>query len=313
MNRPLAGLLGACLLVVTSLAGGARADGTAEPKADEPPPLHWVSGPTSIPLGHELTLNLPASDIYLGGDEAKHLLEKNGTLHNENLLGIVAGTGEDSDWLVTFRYAEDGYVKDDEKIDADAILTSIKEGTVEDNKERAEKGFDPLSINGWRELPRYDRAQHHLVWGLDVANAKHVSVNYSTRILGRKGWVALNLLSSPEHLDANKPAVQELLNTTTFNKGSRYEDYQAGKDKVAEYGLAGLVLGGVGLAALKVAKVGLIAKFWNVILVGLLAAKKAVILAVMAVVAFFKKLFRKKEQVPAAALPVAPPGDPGSS
>jgi len=262
--------------------------------------MHWVPGPTQISLGHDLTLSLPPEDIYLGGDDAKHLLERNGTLHNENLLGIVAGADE-SDWLVTFRYEEDGYVKDDEKIDADEILKSMQEGTVEDNKERAAKGFDPLTINGWRELPRYERALHHLVWGLDVATPKHVSVNYSTRILGRKGWVALNLLSSPGHLDANKPFVQALLGATTFDKGSRYEDFVAGKDKVAEYGLAGLVLGGVGLAALKVAKVGIIAKFWNVIL------------AIAAGVGFFKKLFGKKEKLAPPPEAVAPPGGPGSS
>jgi len=303
MNRLLLGLLGVCVLLI---ALPALAD--APSSSATPPELHWVPGPTAITLGHQLTLSLPPDDIYLGGDEAKHLLERNGTLHNENLLGIVAGAG-DTDWLVTFRYEEDGYVKDDEKLDADAILKSMREGTEEENKERTAKGFDPLTINGWRELPWYERSQHHLVWGIDVATKKHVSVNYSTRILGRKGWVALNLLSPPEHLDSSKPAVQALLAATTFDKGSRYEDFQSGKDKVAEYGLAGLVLGGVGLAALKVAKVGLIAKFWNVILAGLIAAKKLIVLGLAAGAAFFKRLFGKKNQAQA----VAPPVDPGAS
>jgi uncharacterized membrane-anchored protein len=302
MSRPLFALLAACLFL---FSGVALADDPPAPPAE---PLHWTLGPTKVPLGHELSMNLPAGDVYLGGDEAKHLLERNGTLHNENLLGIVAGA-DNSDWLVTFRYEEDGYVKDDETLDQAEILKSIREGTVEDNKERTSKGFDPLTINGWRELPRYERASHHLVWGLDVATPKHVSVNYSTRILGRKGWVALNLLSPPEHLDSSKPAVQALLAATTFDKGSRYEDFQSGKDKVAEYGLAGLVLGGVGLAALKVAKVGLIAKFWNVILAGLIAAKKLIVLGLAAGAAFFKRLFGKKNQAQA----VAPPVDPGAS
>jgi uncharacterized membrane-anchored protein len=118
-------------------------------------------------------------------------------------------------------------------------------------------------------------------------------VNYSTRILGRKGWVALNLLTAPEHLENDKPAVAKLLDVTGFDKGSRYEDHASG-DKVAEYGLVGLVLGGAGVVALKAAKVGVIASFWKVILTGLIAAKKAVVLGFAAVVAFFKKLFGRK-------------------
>ena len=41
-----------------------------------------------------------------------------------------------------------------------------------------------------------------------------------------------------------------------FQPGSRYADYQAGTDKEAEYGLAGLVAAGAGIAVAK--KVGLI-------------------------------------------------------
>ena len=42
------------------------------------------------------------------------------------------------------RYIDAGYVKDDEAAnwDADALMTSIKEGTEEDNKIARRKGFD---------------------------------------------------------------------------------------------------------------------------------------------------------------------------
>jgi uncharacterized membrane-anchored protein len=57
-------------------------------------------------------------------------------------------------------------------------------------------------------------------------------------------------------------------------------------DKVAKYGIAALVAGGVAVAA----KAGM----FKVLLVGLLAAKKFVILGVIAVWAFIKKLFSRR-------------------
>jgi len=83
------------------------------------------------------------------------------------------------------------------------------------------------------------------------------------------------------------------------------------RDKVAEFGLAGLIAGGVGLGALKLAKIGLIAKFWNVILGVLIAAKKAVFVAFAAAAAYFKRIFggKKKSAAPdmAGPPPAAPP------
>jgi uncharacterized membrane-anchored protein len=63
---------------------------------------------------------------------------------------------------------------------------------------------------------------------------------------------------------------------------------------VAEYGLVGLVLGGLGAA--KLVKIGLLAKFWKVILTAVLAAKKAIALGFMAVAAFVKRIFGKKKE-----------------
>ena len=50
-------------------------------------------------------------------------------------------------------------------------------------------------------------------------------------------------------------------------------------DKIATYGLTGLVLGGVGLGVVKAAKVGLLAAFWKPILAFFVAAKKVIIAA----------------------------------
>jgi len=259
------------------------------------PPSEWRLGPETIDLGHELTLALPAQDGFLPPRPAAKLLESLGNLHNENLLGMVASKEAKANWFVTIRYVEEGHVKDDEKIDAAELLSSIREGTEEANKERVEKGFKAMHVEGWIDPPVYDQSQHHLVWALSASSDEFKSVNFNTRILGRSGYVSINLVTTPELLAGFKPEGAAVLHATHFNPGARYEDFNAKTDKVAEYGLAGLVLGGAGLGAMKLVKIGLLAKFWKVIVGVLIAGKKAVIAAIIAIVAVIKRLFGRKK------------------
>ena len=172
--------------------------------------------------------------------------------------------------------------------------------------ERVERGFKPLHVSDWTEAPHYDKARHELIWALNAVSDNGTSVNYSTRVLGRRGYVSMNLVVDPEGLAASKPEVAKLLGNTRFAPGARYEDYQEGTDKVAEFGLAGLVLGGAGVGAAKLVKVGLFAKFWKVLLGLLLAGKKAVIVLFVGAAAFLKRLFGKKET---EAPPSVTPGE----
>lgn len=298
-----------CLAFVFMFAPPARADG-AEPGTPDEPEYHWIDKPGTIDLGHEITLALPERHAYLGGPEAAKLLAKNGSFHNDNLLGLVVGKADGAKWFVTIRYDEEGYVKDTDSIDAPELLKAMKDGTEEANEERKQKGFEPFHVTGWSEPPRYEKNVHHLVWALLIHADDGDSVNFNTRVLGRRGVVSLNLVCDPSELAADKPEVADLLAGTSFKPGARYEDFEAKHDKVAEYGLAGLVLGGVGLGAAKLLKIGLIAKFWNVILAGLIAAKKALIIGVLAVVGFFKRLFGGKKAKNTASQPLTEPGAP---
>ena len=79
------------------------------------------------------------------------------------------------------------------------------------------------------------------------------------------------------------PTVKGLLTGFRYKKGSRYAEWRSG-DKVAAYGLTGLIAGGGTVA---VAKTGLLAKL------GAMLAKggKAI---VVAIIAFFAWLNRKR-------------------
>jgi uncharacterized membrane-anchored protein len=273
-----------------------------KPDPDKPKP---EIGPKQIDLGDDLVLDLPADMGYFNRADAKKLMEKMGNPPDDSLRGLVFK--RDADWLISIEYTGEGYVKDDDaaELKPDEILSSIKEGTEEANKYRKEKGVPPIHADSWSEPPRYDRALHHLVWGIRGKDDDGTisTINFYTRALGRRGYVALNLMDDPKTIEASKVDGLAVLRATTFKPGSRYEDFDKSKDKVAEYGLAALVLGGAGAAALKL---GLGGKLLALIIAG----KKVIVLFFVAIGAWFKKLFghRRRQPEPPAAGP--PPTDP---
>jgi len=144
-----------------------------------------------------------------------------------------------------------------------------------------------MELIGWAEPPRYDSATHKLYWAkeLKFGNATGNTLNYNIRMLGRRGVLVLNAVASMDQLSQIEQKTPEILSAIDFNPGNRYADFSAASgDKVATYGLAALVAGGVA------AKLGLFKGLWVLIL----GAKKFIIIAALAVAAWFRKLFGKK-------------------
>jgi len=100
-------------------------------------------------------------------------------------------------------------VKDDETIEPDPILQAAKEGTQQANADRRERGWDELTVLGWRFQPQYDREARLLEWALRLksGNSPDEVVNYETRILGRSGVTNVVLVANAAGLD---PAVADL-------------------------------------------------------------------------------------------------------
>ena len=128
---------------------------------------------------------------------------------------------------------------------------------------------------------RETRRTGALVWSAEARDKSGQDadpvVNYNTYVLGREGYVPLNLITNSSSVEADKPAAHELLAAVKFADGKRYGDFNSSTDKVATYGLAALV---GGLAAKKLgllAAAGVfIAKFAKLIIVGVAAAGGAV-------------------------------------
>lgn len=247
-----------------------------------------VKGPQDIPLMGQATLRLPVGYAYIPVKESRELMTVMGNQTDGRFAGLVMPLADDGgNWFVTIDWIDDGFVKDDDakEWDATELLESLREGTEEGNKERVKAGVEPIMVAGWIEAPRYDASNHKLVWSVEVKDKNRPdpdpSVNYNTYVLGREGYLSLNLVTGKSSIDADKPAAQALLAATTFNEGKRYSDFNPSSDKVAEYGLAALVAG----AAAK--KLGLFA------LIGAFLAKFAKFLLIAAVAAggAIKKFF----------------------
>ena len=195
---------------------------------------------------------------------------------------------KDLSWFATFEFNDTGYIKDNEKIDADSLLQSVKKGTEQSNKVRRKKGWSTLSIVGWRFKPQYDEKSHLLEWAFMAKDDKtgNPVANYNTRVLGRTGVMSVTVAADPQSLDTAIGQFKKVVSGYQFADGKRYAQYKPG-DKVAEYGLAALIAGGAAAVATKKG-------FFSVIGAALAAGWKFLLAGLAAAGAAIRKMFGKK-------------------
>jgi uncharacterized membrane-anchored protein len=272
-------------LFLTAACGLALAVLPARAEKKSGPSLNILKGPAKAQLEKAAQIDVPAGYVFFDGKSTRALMKASGEPTSDREYGSLMPTNEA--WTVIFEYDAIGYVKDDEKdkLDADKLLAAIKRGTAEANEERKRMGNAPLEIVGWEVPPKYDATTHNLEWAIRATSEGRPILNYNTRLLGRKGVMEVVLIVEPDQLSETLPAFRNLLAGYSFQTGQTYAEYRAG-DKIAKYGLGALVVGG---AAVGAAKLGLLA--WLAILFK--KGAKLIIVAFVAVAAFFRKLFAR--------------------
>lgn len=144
----------------------------------------------------------------------------------------------------------------------------LREGTEEGNKIRRQRGWGTLELVGWAREPFYNPATNNLEWGTIARDEQgQEAINYNTRLLGRKGVISATLVTDPQIYASIQGAYQQTIAGFKYAEGHRYAEWRQG-DKIAQYGLTGLVVGG---GAALAAKSGFLAKFWKLLLIPLLA------------------------------------------
>jgi uncharacterized membrane-anchored protein len=261
--------------------------------------LKFQQGEIVLP-GNIATLKLPPSFHYLAPADAQRVLvDAWGNPPGAETLGMIFPTAvsplDQQGWGVVITYNKDGHVNDSDadSIKYDALLKDMQESILAANAALKDKGYGTMALIGWAEAPRYDKSSHKLYWAQELKfdSAPQNSLNYNVRVLGRQGVLVLNAVAGMDQIAQIKGEMQTVTAFTEFNPGNRYADFDAKTDKVAEYGLATLVAGGVA------AKLGLFGKLFGL----LLAFKKLIFIGLAIAGASLFKLFgrtRKAAPVP---------------
>ena len=239
--------------------------------------LHFRNGTIEVPEA-KARFNLDGDFRYLDKADARRVLEDLwGNPPDEDVLGLIVprspGLTDEQSWAVVVTWSDDGYVSDEDasKIDYTQLLHDMQEQTREANPEREKAGYGSLQLIGWAVPPRYDAGNNKLYWAKELqfdGEANH-SLNYDIRVLGRHGYLSLNAVSGMAELALVREGMEKLLPMAEFEPGARYADHNPKTDKVAAYGVATLIGGGLAAKAGLFAKLGLLlAKFWKLLLIG---------------------------------------------
>ena len=244
-------------------------------------------------IGSRAEIEVPAGYTFFPPHGTQQLLKMWGNLVGGDEEGLIMH--EDKGWSVVFEFDDVGYVKDDEKSELDAakMLKQMQDVEPALNEARKEAGLPAQHTVGFAMPPAYNERTHNLEWAIRfrVDGEQGEFLNYHTKLLGRNGVMTATLMVEPSELQAVLPDYQKALAGYKFKGGETYAEYRKG-DKVATYGLIGLVAGGAALAA---GKAGLFSKL------GVLVAKGGKVLIFGAVAMFsgiakiFSKLFGRRE------------------
>ena len=280
------------LTTMTSAANEADANKVSE--AQFVASLKFQEGKITLP-GNIAVLDLPASFRYLGPDDAeKILVQVWGNPPGAKSLGMIFPSNvsplSPESWGVIVTFDKDGHVKDDDadSIKYDELLKSMQESIISSNEERVKQGYQAMTLVGWAEKPSYDKNSHKLYWAKEIksGNETQHSLNYNIRILGRDGVLVLNAVAGMSQIEQIKSEMQHVVAFSDFTDGNRYADFDSKTDKVAEYGIAALVAGGIA------AKLG----FFGKIFAFLLLFKKFILVGLALLGGGVAKLFGRKSK-----------------
>ena len=247
-----------------------------------------------VKIGEVAVLNIPAGFKFLDGPQAASVLHNVWKNPYAPSLGMLFP--EDKDpfmpgcWAVEITYEEEGHIKDDDAKDIkyDELLVQMQKQVEESNGERIRQGGRAMELTGWAEPPSYDANTHKLFWAKklkDVGDSVEW-LNYNIRILGRKGVLVLNGIGGLDQLAEIKQQTPTILAATNFTSGNTYQEFNSSMDKVAAYGIVGLIAGGV------LAKTGLLAKLGII----LLKFAKPLLMALAAAGAWVVRLFKGRSE-----------------
>src|SRR2546422_1333460 len=189
--------------------------------------LAWLRGPAEASIGSLATITVPKGLSFLDGPNTRRFLELNLNPPRDNHYTL---SSQDYSWFAVFYFENSGYVKDNEKLDPDALLKSLKDSDTRANDERKRLGMPAIHTVGWHVPPHYDGETKRLEWGVQLRQSDVGAqvVNYTIRILGRRGVMHVTLVSDPHELDKDIVAFKSALGGDGFTRRERYPQVRGG-------------------------------------------------------------------------------------
>lgn len=273
------------LLSILLLAFSSLAPAQDPAKGDALRALAWQRGSAEGRIADKASIQIPQGYVFLDAPNTKRFLEIAGNPPRDGHYMIAPET---LSWFAVFSFNPVGYVKDDEKINPDELLKSLKDSDGPANEERKRLGMSPIFTDGWQVPPHYDPETKRLEWGIRLkTDHGEPVVNYTTRLLGRSGVMNATLVSDPATLAQDVGEFKTSLQKFSYVSGEKYSEFKQG-DRVAEFGLAALILGGAAALATKKG-------FWGAIVAIFAAFWKLIAGVVVAAVAGLGSFFKRKK------------------
>lgn len=198
------------------------------------------------------TLEIGPGYYFLDANDARPILERFwGSPPNPDLVGAIfpiEKTPVDGEsWVaeVAFnpmgRVAEEGF----DDVDAAILMAQMQQELRDYNPDRQRLGYAASELVGWIDPPIYDAAAKRLRWSTEttIEGQSLNTLNAESRLLGRRGVLAISLTSSAAQRDALQRAATDLATIATFAPGHAHADFDAGADNEAEFNLAELIVG----------------------------------------------------------------------
>jgi uncharacterized membrane-anchored protein len=242
-----------------------------EQEAQDPPDLTFETGKVNVP--GLATIDLPPGWRYLQALGARRVLEKHwGNMRDPSTLGLAFPPGSSvhkSVFAVVVSFDEAGHINDDDAggLDYAQLLKDMQEGARAENEQRKRAGVSTVELLGWAEPPHYDAQEKKLYWAKKLLfdGNPNPTLNYDVRILGRRGSLVLTALGEASDLEQVAAGCKQMLRATEFVDGQRYADFNPSLDKVAAYGIGGLIAGKL---LLKAGFLKLLIGFWKPLAIG---------------------------------------------
>lgn len=216
---------------------------------------------------------IPEGYKFLDRDQAQRVLSDIwGNPYDDSVMGLLLKEDEspvETSYAIEISYSEEGYIEDDDAqdMDYDDLLSEMQSDVKESNPERSKLGYGTVDLIGWATKPYYDQDNKKLYWAKELLfeDEETSTLNYNIRVLGRKGFMNLNVIGDMDTLEDVENNLDPILGSVSFNTGYKYSEFDPDFDDVAAYGIGGLIAGKI------LAKAGffaLILKFWKFIAIG---------------------------------------------